>query len=118
MSLNSIEKTSPHYRFCEVCNKRFYIHAYVDYAYTTMAVTGEDGTPGQRYFCSYTCMREWEKAHRPSRIKPWMLDREGQEKRLQELLEMINGDRPLDGKKKDIKEDIHDLRYWLGYGEP
>jgi hypothetical protein len=43
-----------------------------------------------------------------------MLDRKGQIKRLRELRDMLEGAIPMDGRKKEIKEDIHDLEYWLG----
>ena len=102
------------FKNCDVCGKPFYFHGYTEYSYKLDAFTGEDGGPGQRFFCSYHCMREWEKKWRPVRPKPWMLDRKGQIKRLGELRDMLEGTIPMDGRKKEIKEDIHDLEYWLG----
>lgn len=102
------------FKNCDVCGKPFYFHGYTEYSYKLDAFTGEDGGPGTRFFCSYHCMREWEKKWRPVRPKPWMLDRKGQIKRLRELRDMLEGTIPMDGRKKEIKEDIHDLEYWLG----
>ena len=58
------------YRICETCKKRFFVTSLDDYAYTRYSgVRDAHGKGLKVWFCSWHCLRQWDKSHDDGRKK-------------------------------------------------